>query len=468
MAEELLTIKEIAQRLDLPESNIRYYRDKFEEYLPYVGQGRKRRYKPKALEIFSFISQGLKNNLPSEEIARELANLFPRNPQVHDSGEASLQTLHDSPAGGLSTLLQTQARALEGLSFALQRQNERGEEIDRILQNQRALKKALLLVWNRQQRLEQGIVKSEAPVEKDHDQQALLLQQIERRLDRLEESVAEAGKVHPAISKIEERLRAVDSRLDRAAVSRSDLVYRANHLTSTTEELKSAAAQSAQDLAARFGEFEEQLERLNTETSTAISDLGHRLLDLSPRTEMELLRSEMASLGDNLKDVLVRIGSMEGNMAGLNDMAPQHELAGLREEVELLQKNLRDGEKAAAELSNTVSRLPIQSIQEQLEAHETSIDELIKGFAEYEQRLDAVRIEQSTESPKPKGDMAYVSANMARMNQTVQLLSTRLQEFEEKTASDMEKLNTYVRTCWSGVQKLSKFVQTSRRFTEEN
>ncbi len=46
MNQEFLTIKEIARRLDLPESNIRYYRDRFDRLLPSAGQGRKKRYKP--------------------------------------------------------------------------------------------------------------------------------------------------------------------------------------------------------------------------------------------------------------------------------------------------------------------------------------------------------------------------------------------------------------------------------------
>ena len=72
MSDELLTIKEIARQLDLPESNIRYYRDRFEDFLPYVGEGRKRRYKPEALDVFRFIV----SELPLQNRVKLNCNLF--------------------------------------------------------------------------------------------------------------------------------------------------------------------------------------------------------------------------------------------------------------------------------------------------------------------------------------------------------------------------------------------------------
>jgi hypothetical protein len=37
---ELLTVAEIAKRLRLPESTVRYYRNRFNAYVPSVGSGR--------------------------------------------------------------------------------------------------------------------------------------------------------------------------------------------------------------------------------------------------------------------------------------------------------------------------------------------------------------------------------------------------------------------------------------------
>lgn len=61
--EELLTLKEIAARLGVPESNLRYYRNRVGDFLPSVGEGRRRRYFPEAAEVLrrtvELVSQGV-------------------------------------------------------------------------------------------------------------------------------------------------------------------------------------------------------------------------------------------------------------------------------------------------------------------------------------------------------------------------------------------------------------------------
>ena len=69
----LLTIKDIARRLNIPESTARYYRDKFPEYVPTVGTGRKKRYKPEAVDILRLIAEGLRNGSSAIEIESELS-----------------------------------------------------------------------------------------------------------------------------------------------------------------------------------------------------------------------------------------------------------------------------------------------------------------------------------------------------------------------------------------------------------
>ena len=61
--DKLLTLKEIAARLGVPESNLRYYRNRIGDFLPSVGKGRKRRYFSESEEIFKrtidYISEGV-------------------------------------------------------------------------------------------------------------------------------------------------------------------------------------------------------------------------------------------------------------------------------------------------------------------------------------------------------------------------------------------------------------------------
>ena len=61
--EQLSTLKDIARRLDVPESNLRYYRNRIGDFLPSTGKGRRRRYFPEAEEIFrktiEYIGEGV-------------------------------------------------------------------------------------------------------------------------------------------------------------------------------------------------------------------------------------------------------------------------------------------------------------------------------------------------------------------------------------------------------------------------
>lgn len=61
--DKLLTLKEMASRLGVPESNLRYYRNRIGDFLPSAGKGRRRRYFPEAEEIFKrtidYINEGV-------------------------------------------------------------------------------------------------------------------------------------------------------------------------------------------------------------------------------------------------------------------------------------------------------------------------------------------------------------------------------------------------------------------------
>lgn len=79
---KLMTIAEVAKELDIPESTARYYRDSFIDYIPSVGEGRKKRYRSETVEVLRFIAEGFKRKLTAIEIESGLSQMFPRNFEV--------------------------------------------------------------------------------------------------------------------------------------------------------------------------------------------------------------------------------------------------------------------------------------------------------------------------------------------------------------------------------------------------
>jgi DNA-binding transcriptional MerR regulator len=70
--EPLLTVRELADQLSLPESTVRYYRDAFLDHVPAVGTGRRRRYPPAALAVLRSVAEGYAAGLTRAAILRRL------------------------------------------------------------------------------------------------------------------------------------------------------------------------------------------------------------------------------------------------------------------------------------------------------------------------------------------------------------------------------------------------------------
>ncbi len=70
--ERLLTLADIAQRLGIPETTVRYYRDRFAPFLPAVGSGRSRRYPLETVERLRWIIEQLRAGVPAHEIEAQL------------------------------------------------------------------------------------------------------------------------------------------------------------------------------------------------------------------------------------------------------------------------------------------------------------------------------------------------------------------------------------------------------------
>ncbi len=132
---ELLTAAQIAKELNLPESTVRYYRDRFTDYIPMTGEGRNRRYRPEAMYVFAFIAERLRNNMPADVLETELRARFPveitvepQRPQTDSSSNTAAivaapaflevmarlgQALED--IGELPTVVEAQRQEIAGL-----------------------------------------------------------------------------------------------------------------------------------------------------------------------------------------------------------------------------------------------------------------------------------------------------------------------------------------------------------------
>ncbi|BCS88632.1 MerR family transcriptional regulator [Pseudodesulfovibrio sediminis] len=74
---KVLSVAEIARELDLPESTVHYWKNRFAQHLPSIGRGRQKRFKPEAIEIFSTISRLLKEGHTARDVMDQLSHNYP-------------------------------------------------------------------------------------------------------------------------------------------------------------------------------------------------------------------------------------------------------------------------------------------------------------------------------------------------------------------------------------------------------
>lgn len=126
----LLTIKEISRELGIPESTLRYWRDKYEEFIPAVGKGRKKRYREEALMVFKRISELISDNLSANEIAERLSIEFARNIEVAETGSAKKAAILDIYA--IQKTLQQIAATQQELARLVSENRELKAEIEKL------------------------------------------------------------------------------------------------------------------------------------------------------------------------------------------------------------------------------------------------------------------------------------------------------------------------------------------------
>ena len=75
--EGLLSIADISRHFSLPESTTRYYCKRFAAFIPSVGEGRRRRYRPETLEVIAAILEQMRKSRTAASVENALLARFP-------------------------------------------------------------------------------------------------------------------------------------------------------------------------------------------------------------------------------------------------------------------------------------------------------------------------------------------------------------------------------------------------------
>jgi DNA-binding transcriptional MerR regulator len=126
---KLMTIAEVAKELNIPESTARYYRDNFIDYIPSVGEGRKKRYRSETVEVLRFIAEGFKRKLTAIEIENGLSQMFPRNFDIEQPTATTAAVVQQQSENEVKQYALQLQMALEQMGKTMQVIADQKEEI---------------------------------------------------------------------------------------------------------------------------------------------------------------------------------------------------------------------------------------------------------------------------------------------------------------------------------------------------
>ncbi|MGM0971306.1 MAG: DUF3967 domain-containing protein [Bacillota bacterium] len=150
MEKKLLTMTQIAKQLNLAESTARFYRDRFENYIPSVGEGRKKRYKPETIEVLRFIAEGFKRNLTATDIEEGLSRMIARNTEFEEVTATTTATAQQQSKNEPNHYALQLQIAIEQMNAAIQVIGNQKEEIAE-------LRKHVAIIENKQQEQQEYI-----------------------------------------------------------------------------------------------------------------------------------------------------------------------------------------------------------------------------------------------------------------------------------------------------------------------
>ncbi|MDD4952877.1 MAG: MerR family transcriptional regulator [Desulfovibrionaceae bacterium] len=107
----LLSVAEIARRIGAPESTVHYWKNRFAQHIPSVGQGRQKRFRSEAVAVFTAISEMLKDGHTAKDVMDRLAKDYPLTAQA-------VPEVPDRPAAGQALEPAMNLAAAMGLEMA--------------------------------------------------------------------------------------------------------------------------------------------------------------------------------------------------------------------------------------------------------------------------------------------------------------------------------------------------------------
>lgn len=181
LEKQLLTMTQIAKQLNLAESTARFYRDRFENYIPSVGEGRKKRYKLETIEVLRFIAEGFNRNLTAMDIEEGLSRMVARNIEFEEVTATTTATAQQQSKNEPNQYALQLQFVIEQMSAAMQIMADQKEEIAE-------LRKHVAVIENKQQ-----------------EQQEYINTKLEERDQRLMESIREIQESKKQLAATQER-----------------------------------------------------------------------------------------------------------------------------------------------------------------------------------------------------------------------------------------------------------------------
>lgn len=128
--DQTLTIEEVARELGLPLSTVRYYRDRYRDFIPSVTDDGEERFRPGTLDVIRDVADGIRQGSSFAEIEKRLALKYPRTVEFKPAVETAEEEVSladnspsedvDSVAGVLVPVMAAQSQALSRIATLLE------------------------------------------------------------------------------------------------------------------------------------------------------------------------------------------------------------------------------------------------------------------------------------------------------------------------------------------------------------